>query len=155
MENSDIKPSTIMLIAGGAVLAISTFLDWAEFGFSIDFDDILGSGSPDLGVSGWENDAWGLFGIFVFLIGVAVAGGVAAQQFAGVKLPDKILSFDHNQLHFMLGMIAFVPLFGFFLGGPSEIGVLLGFLAAAVIVAASVMDMRSGDAGDGGAPTQF
>lgn len=156
MENSDIKPSTIMLIAGGAVLAISTFLDWAEIGFNIDFDDVFG-GSPDLGVSGWENDAWGLFGIFVFLIGVAVAGGVAAQQFAGVKLPEKILSFDHNQLHFMLGMIAFVPLFGFFLGGPSEIGVLLGFIAAAVIVAAAVMDMRAadGDAGGGGAPTQF
>ncbi|MDW3220828.1 MAG: hypothetical protein R8F63_19670 [Acidimicrobiales bacterium] len=155
MENNDIKPSTIMLIAGGVVLAISTFLDWAEIGFNIDFDDVFGSGSPDLGVSGWENDAFGLFGIFVFLIGAAVAGGVAAQQFAGVKMPDKILGFDHNQLHFMLGMIAFVPLFGFFLGGPSEIGVLLGFIASAVIVAAAVMDMRATDGGGGEAPTQF
>ncbi|MDG2028527.1 MAG: hypothetical protein P8J50_15575 [Acidimicrobiales bacterium] len=155
MENSDIKPSTIMLIVGGAVLAISTFLDWSEIGFAnIDFDSVFSS-SPDLGVTGWENNAWGLFGIFVFIIGVAVAGGVAAQQFGNVSMPDKILSFDHNQLHFMLGMIAFVPLFGFFLGGPSEIGVLIGFIAAAVIVAASVMDMQASDGGDAAPPTEF
>ena len=152
MENSDIKPSTIMLIAGGAVLAISTFLDWSTFSFNFgDFGD-FSSDSP--GFNGWENDLFGLFGIFVFLIGLAVAGGVAAQQFGGVSMPDKILGFDHNQLHFMLGMIAFVPLFGFFLGGPGEIGVLLGFIAAAVIVAAAVMDMR-GAGTDDTPPTQF
>jgi len=154
MENSDIKPSTIMLIAGGAVLAISTFLDWAEIGFSsIDLGSFLGE-SPDLGVSGWETEAYGLFGIFLFLIGAVIAGGVAARQFAGVNLPDSVLGFDHNQLHFMLGMIAFVPLFGFFLGGPNQIGVLLGFIAAAVIIAASVMDMRAIGDGEAAEPTQ-
>lgn len=151
MDNSDIKPSTIMLIAGGAVLAISTFLEWGEGIFEgMSFSDL-----EDPGYSGWTTDAVGIFGILVFLIGVAVAGGVAAQQFGNVSMPDKILGFDHNQLHFMLGAIAFVPLFGYFLGGPSGIGSLLGFLAAAVIIAASIMDMRSADAPGGGAPTQF
>ena len=140
MENSDIKPSTIMLIAGGAVMALSTFLDW----FGSDFGD----------ASAWETEIFGLFGIVVFVIGIAIGGGVAAQQFGNVKMPDMPLGFTHDQIHFILGLVVFVPTISYFLGGPNGIGILLAFVSAGVIIAGSIMDMRSTGADDA-APTQF
>ena len=98
MDNSDIKPSTIMLIAGGAVLLISTFLDW----YSLDVD----TGGFDFGGSfdanAWDTDFFGLLGIFCAIIGLVIAGGVAAQQFGNVSMPDEIFGFSHDQIHLVL-----------------------------------------------------
>jgi hypothetical protein len=140
MENSDIKPSTIMLIAGGAVLLLSTFLDWqSEGGF---------------GANGWDTDFYGFHGIFVAVIGLVIALGVALQQFANVDIPDRILGFDHNQVHLVLGFAAFLITFGNILLESVAIGVHLGWIASAVIIAAAIMDMRAG-ATDSAAPTTF
>jgi hypothetical protein len=144
MEIKDIKPSTIMLIAGGAVLLLSTFLDWVSFG----------SGDFSVGSNGWETDGFGLQGIFVAVIGLAIGGGVAASQFGSVKKPDKILGFDHNQLHLALGLSAFLITFGLQLRDGAAIGILLGWVSAAVIMAAAIMDMRAAD-GDAAPPSQF
>ena len=88
MENSDIKPSTIMLIVGGAVLAISTFLDWV----SIEVD--TGFGSVSFSENAWNTDGFGLLGIFCAVIGLVIAGGVGASQFGNVSMPDRILGFS-------------------------------------------------------------
>ncbi|MEO0494073.1 MAG: hypothetical protein AAF081_11715 [Actinomycetota bacterium] len=136
MDN--LKPTQIMLIAGGAVLLISTFLAWSDFGVAT--------------FNGWETDVWGFQGIFVAIIGVAIAGGVAAQAFGGVTLPEKILGLDHNQLHLMLGFGAFLITFGRQFGDSPGIGVLLGWIASAVIIAAAIMDSREAEAGT---PSQF
>ena len=144
MDNSDIKPSTIMLIAGGAVMLISTFLDWVSFG----------SGDFSVGANAWETDGFGLLGIFVALIGVVIGGGVAARQFGNVSMPDKILGFDHNQLHLVLGLSAFLIAFGLQFRDGAAIGVLLAWASAAVIIAAAIMDMKA-DSGDTAPPTQF
>lgn len=144
MDNSDLKPSTIMLIAGGAVMLLSTFLDWVSFG----------SGDFEIGANAWETDGFGLQGIFVAIIGLAVGGGVAARQFGNVSMPDKILGFDHDQLHLVLGLAAFLIAFGLQFRDGAAIGVLLAWVSAAVIVAAAIMDMREG-AADGTPPTQF
>ena len=144
MENSDIKPSTIMLIAGGAVLLLSTFLDWVSFG----------SGNFEVGANAWETDGFGLQGIFVAIIGLAIGGGAALRQFGNVSMPDRILGLDHNQLHLALGFAAFLIAFGLQFRDGAAIGVLLAWASAAVIVAAAIMDMRSG-AGDATPPTQF
>jgi len=144
MDNSDIKPSTSMLIAGGAVLFLSTLLDWAsgnDFGFD--------------GASGWDTDFFGLHGILVAVIGLAIGGGVALNQFGNVSMPDKILGFDHDQLHLALGLAAFCITFGYqFASGDKGIGILLGWLASAVIMAGAIMDLQ-GSKGDATPPTQF
>ncbi len=145
MDTNDIKPSTIMLIAGGAVLLISTFLDWLSFG----------SGNFSVGASGWNTETNGIQGILVAVIGLAIAGGVAARQFGGVSLPDRILGMDHNQLHLALGFAAFLITFGLQFRSGAAIGVLLGWVASAVIVAAAVMDMKAGDSASAAPPTQF
>ena len=147
MDSNVIKPSTIMIIAGGAVMLLSTFLDWVSF-------DDCGIAGLDFSANGWETDGFGLLGIFVALIGLVIGGGAALRQFGNVSMPDKILGLDHNQLHLALGFAAFLIPFGLQFRDGAAIGVLLAWAAAAVIVAAAIMDMRSG-AGDATPPTQF
>jgi len=139
----DIKPSTIMLIAGGAVLLISTFLNWYSSG--------------PFSVNGWDTDAAGLTGIFVALIGVTVAGGVVASEFANVSLPDQVLGFTRNQIYCMLGFSAFLITFGRQFGPNSSIGILLGWIASAVVVAGAYIEMQAAGAGAAPAapPSQF
>ncbi len=136
MDNN-VKPSTIMLIAGGAVLFISTFLDWTDGG----------------SVNGWNTDFWGFQGWFVGIIGLLIGAGVAAKEFGNVSMPDNILTLNHDQLHMALGFSAFLITFGFQLSGDTGIGILLGWIASAVIVAASIMNLNA--AGGDGPPTQF
>jgi hypothetical protein len=141
MDNSDIKPSTIMLIVGGAVLLLSTFLDWVSVG--------------SFGVSAWNSDGFGLFGIYTAVIGLAIAGGVAATQFGNVSLPDRILGFSHDQIHAILSGAAVLISFGFITRGNIGIGLILALLASATMLAASIMDLRAGDSSAAAPPTQF
>ena len=136
MDN--LKPTQIMLMVGGAVLLLSTFLAWRDFGGA--------------SWSGWETGAVGLQGIFIALIGLAIGGGVAAQTFANVTLPDRVLGLNHDQLHLSLGVTAFVVTFSQQFADNVGIGILLGWLASAVIIAAAVMDMKAEPASP---PTQF
>ena len=143
-----IKPGVIMMIAGGAVMFISTLLDWSEFGF----------GSNDA-VNGWNTDVFGLGGIFVALIGLVLAIGVAVTTFANVELPDNILGFSRNQIYVSLALSAFLISFGLQFTEFSETGVLLAWIAAAVALAGGIMEVQaeggSSGGGGGGAPTQF
>ena len=145
MDDKDVKPTTIMLIAGGAVMLLSTFLDWVSFG----------SGDFKIGANAWETDGFGLQGIFVAIIGLVIGGGVAARQFGNVAMPDRILGFDHDQLHLVLGFAAFLIAFGLQFREGAAIGVLLAWVSAAVIVAAAVMDMKAGSTDGATPPTQF
>ena len=56
MDN--LKPSQLALIGGGALVLISTFLDW----FSV------GEAGLSFGYSGWETGSFGLLGIFVAVV---------------------------------------------------------------------------------------
>ena len=136
MDN--LKTTQIMAMIGGAVLLLSTFLDWVSIG--------------DFGENGWDTSLWGLQGIFVALIGLAIGGGVAAQAFGGVSLPDRILGLDHNSLHLVLGFSAFLITFGRQFGDNPGIGILLGWIASAVIIASVFMDLREAPSTP---PTQF
>lgn len=139
----DIKPSTIMLFAGGAVLFISTFLDWISAG--------------PFSASGWSTDAYGLTGIFVAIIGLAVAGGTAATTFANVSLPDEFLGFTRDQVYCVLGLSAFLITFGLQFGNSSGIGVLIGWLASGAVIAGAFIDMQASGSGSAPAapPSQF
>lgn len=139
MEN-DIKPSTIMLIAGGAVMFISTFLDWFSSG--------------NFGVNGWETDIFGFQGVFVAIIGLVVAGGVALTTFADVSLPDRVLGFTRTQIYVSLAEAAFLITFGLMFAGDTGVGLFLGWIAAAVVVAGGIMEMQA-ESGGSAPPTQF
>jgi hypothetical protein len=122
-------PGKIMLIAGGAVLFIATFLDWISVrGFS---------------VSGTETDAFGFQGFWCLLIGAAVAVLVALQTFANINLPARVLGFSWNQIFIVFGVAAFLITFGLQFVDNAAIGITLGWIASAVIVAGAFMEMQS------------
>lgn len=138
MDNG-IKPSTIMMIGGGVLLFIASFLDWVSFG--------------PVGFNGWETDGFGLHGIFVAIIGAAVAIGVALTTFGNVSLPTNVLGFSLNQVYLVVSFAAFLIMFGNQFRSDTDIGVLLGWIAAAVMTAGAFMEEQS-PAGSS-PPTQF
>ncbi len=124
----NLKPSAITMMAGGVLLFISTFIDWA--------------GSGPFGVNGLETDKFGLLGIIVLLVGLAVAGLTAATTFGNVKLPGDIMGFTMDQVVMELGIIAFVPTFALQFASNSKFGLTLAWLSAAAIVVGSVLKQK-------------
>ena len=123
-----------MIMAGGAVLAIASLLDWVEF---------IG-----------KTELFGFQWVFTLLIGAAAAIVVAIKTFSSVELPDEILGFSLNQIIVALGFGAFMILFGAQFGERREIGVLLGWISAAVLTAGAFMESQQ-DSGTTAPPTTF
>jgi hypothetical protein len=117
-----------MLIAGGAVLLISSFLKWHDISIS------------DGGLS---TDWHGLQGIFCLLIGGAIAVLAALQTFGNVNLPPRVLGFTWAQLYLMFGLAAFLITFGLQFSESVGFGVTLGWISSAVIVAGAFMELQN------------
>jgi hypothetical protein len=144
----DKKPtvSDIIMMAGGAVCLLFSFLAFYEFG-------------------GSSRSAWGsgLFPIatYVALFGLIVGGSVALTKFANVKMPDPILGFSWKQIRLALSLFAGLLMLGYLIvdkgGLDFGIGFFLMFLGAAALVAGAIMetigfDPQAAKAGGGAAP---
>ena len=126
------------------MLFISSFLPWVKVG--------------SFSESGLSTDfAPGLLGIWCLLIGGAIAVLVALSTFGNVNLPDRVLGFSWNQIFLMLGFAAFLITFGEQFRENAGIGILLGWIASAVIVAGAFMELQgeSKSSGGGMPPTTF
>jgi hypothetical protein len=117
-----------MLIAGGAVLFIASFLKWRDVGID---------------EGGLATRFTGLQGIFCLLIGGAIAVLVALQTFANVNLPARVLGFTWTQLYLMFGLAAFLITFGLQFADSVAFGVTLGWIASAVVVVGAFMELQS------------
>jgi hypothetical protein len=140
MDN--VKPQQIVLLASGAVLFLFSFFAFVTFsGFGSSISRNAWSG--DLGLSPLS--------IFPALLGLAVAGLVAAVAFGNVKLPDRVLTLTWPQLFFTAGFASFFILFGLFLTIETPGGVSFGFgfwlmlLASIGILVGAVMEITQGD----------
>ncbi len=138
----NMKPGALMMLGGGALLFISSFLNWFKFG--------------PFSQSGLDTDITGLQGIVILLIGAGVAAVAAIRAFAGdsVTLPDAVLGLTLNQVILVLGFAAFLMMFGLQFANNTSVGVVLGWIAAAVVVAGVIVDDRSPAEGSA-PPTQF
>jgi hypothetical protein len=119
-----------MLIAGGAVLFISSLLNWRD--------------SRLTSSSGLATDYTGLQGLWVLLIGAGIAVLVALQTFANVNLPARVIGFTWNQLYMVFGLAAFLITFGLQFADRVAFGVTLGWIAAAVVVAGAFLELQQG-----------
>ena len=135
----DIKPATWLLLGGGGLLAISSFLSWIDVGVS------------DGGLS---TRYTGMQGIFVLLIGVALAGYGAVKAFGGdsVDLPDEVGPISVETMVVALGAAAFLIMFGLQFRESAGIGVTLGWIAAAAATVGAVLEADGSDGLTGGPP---
>lgn len=139
----NLKPSQIVILASGAVLFLFSFFDF--------FDG---------GGNGWDD-----FGLTTFpaLFGLIAAGAVAAVAFGNVKLPEPILTFSVNQILLILGVTAFLILFGILLAfeGDKGIGLYFSLLGSIGLIAGTVMEQLDpsarpvGNAGPSTPPSPF
>lgn len=129
------KPGQIAILAGGAALLIFSFLPWND---------------PPFGDS---SNAWSEFGVFTWpaLLGLIAAGALAARLFGNVDLPEPILSFNWNQLFFVLGFAAFMILFGLLIASSDlAFGFWLSLLGSIALLAGAVMELLDGGSATSG-----
>lgn len=124
---NQLKPSTIMMIAGGALLFIASFLDWRDTPF------------------GNNTDFIGLQWLFTLVIGAGVAALVALSTFANVNLPEQILGFSLTQLYAALGLAAFLITFGQQFAEQPGVGIILGWISAGVLTGGAVWELLQGN----------
>lgn len=139
MDN--VKPQQIVLLASGAVLFLFSFFAFLTFsGFGA--SESRNAWSGDLGMSPLS--------IFPALLGLAVAGLVAAMAFGNVKVPDRVLTLTWPQLFFTAGFASFLILFGLLLSVETGGGIGFGFgfwlmlLASIGIIVGAVMEITQG-----------
>lgn len=137
-----LRPGVIAMLAGGAVLFISTFLSWVDFfGFTANV---------------YEGDFFGFSGILLLLLSIAIIAVTAIGAFAPqVKLPDEVLGFTMNQLMLTAGFAAFVFGFSTMFRQGSAFGSILAWLAAAAVVVGAVLEEKAAPSAGSEPPRTF
>ena len=140
-----LKPGPIVMLAGGVVMIIASFLDWSEEFF-------FGGGS-----AGLSTDRFGLLGIFTLVIGIATAVNGGLEAFAPqVKRPDGALSMSRDQIAVALGFAAFFWSFGLLFAEATKIGLILAAIGAAAVAVGGVLtDTQATPRTGPDQPTQF
>ena len=127
---NDLKPGPLVALGGAVVLLISVFLEWVDIP--------VGGGD-----SGLSTDFYGLVGILLLLIALAVGAAAALDSFAPqVDLPDGVMGYTRTQLVLILGTTAFLTSFGLWFGEFAGIGQIIAAIGAALIIAGAVLQMR-------------
>lgn len=133
------RPGQIALLAGGALIFISTFLDWFGFG--------------SFGASAYEGDLFGFTGIFLLLLSVGIIALTAIAVFAPqVNLPDQVLGFSMNELALMAGFASLVWGFSMAVRDGSKGGTLLCAVGGVAVVVGAFLEIRSTDTAPSGPP---
>jgi hypothetical protein len=130
VDNKQPTPGEITIMAGGAVMLIASFLDFAG-----------------------KTSAWGsgLFPIatLIALYGIVMAAQIALTKFANVSLPDRVAGFTWEQVHLLLAVFALLMSIGWIISGINSkgIGLWLLFLGSIALVAGAVMLQRERNTG--------
>ena len=121
----------IVILAGGAVALLASFLPWYEAG--------------DDGYSAWSS---GLFPLatLVPILGTIMAVQVLLDRVSGVALPRRLGDFTWEQIHLVAAIVAAVLVFCYLVVNRGGVDLGFGFylemLAAAALVAGAVIIRR-------------
>ena len=123
------RPGTIAMLAGGAVLLISTFLDWQKVDFGI----------ASASANAWDRGLSGFFLLFIAGIAMGIAGVTAFAPL--VDLPGQVMGSTLTQVVMLLGasalVFSFCMLFAF---EGFQIGTILAFASSAAVTAGGYME---------------
>jgi hypothetical protein len=148
MDKLKLSPGNIVILAGGLVMLVGSFLDFYE---ASDPDTVLVLGRS-LSWSAWASeDGLLLFPLttFIVLFGVAMAAHVAVTTFASVDLPDRVLGFTWDQIHLVLGFQATIMMLAYLIrskGGLDwGIGFWLMLLSAIALLVGAILRARDAE----------
>jgi hypothetical protein len=138
MDKIKLSPANIVILIGGVVILLGSFLDFQK-AKSASFQSPGGS-------SAWSTGLF-LIATIPVLIGVVMAAHVALVAFAPqVKLPEKVLGLNWNQVHLVLGFQATIMMLAFLVhstpGSDKAIGLYLMLLAAIALFVGAVLRMQ-------------
>lgn len=181
----NLKPTQIIILAAGLVLLVFSFLEFQGPGdgaesadlanvqeqcesidrdqvpeeLRADFDEACGAANILDGFNAWSGDAFAPVSTWPALIGLALAGVVAATAFGKVKLPEHLLGFTVPQAMVGLAFAGFVIMFGFLITGTDGSSFGAGFwlmlLGSIALLAGTVMQLlgvEPGKPADGAGP---
>lgn len=136
MKNNP-TPSTWVILAGGVVVLIGSFLDFYSEG--------------PFGASAWSSSEagvkLGLFPVAIIpvLCGVLMALHVGLTTFADVKFPDRLAGFGWTQLHLVLGFQAAIMMIAYLIrdfGLDKATGFWLMLLGSIALIVGAVLRTR-------------
>jgi hypothetical protein len=133
VNRTKVPPADIVIMAGGAVMLIGSFLNFYTLaGYSAS----AWSGANGLGVFG--------IGTVAVLCGIVMAAQVALATFAsGTTIPDRLLGLTWDQLHLALASQAALLMLSFLIRSKSPFSFGIGFwlmlLSAIALLVGAIM----------------
>jgi hypothetical protein len=128
-----LRPSQVVIVAGGVVAFIASFLPWLRY-------------EPlDLSRSAWSDGLLPTY-TWVGIAGAVMATQVLLQTFSTVRFPARVATFTWPQIHVILGGLATLLAVSFLIAGDHfGFGFWLSLLAAIALLVGAVMLFREGD----------
>jgi hypothetical protein len=133
MNGKKLTPAGIVIVAGGAVILIASFLSFYTLG--------------SVSATAWSSSS-GLFPLATLpaLLGLIMAAHVAITTFADVSLPAHLLGFDWKQIQLLLGIQSALLMVCFLIVDHSVLSFGIGFwlmlLSAIALAVGAVMLSR-------------
>ncbi len=129
-----------IIIVAGVVLFIDGFLPW----YSVDL------GIVSVSRNGWESPG-GIWSILAVLIGLAMAGVVAAKTFSDVAIPDNVGGLTWPKIHLGGGVAALAFVLIKLLNESSHLGFAfyVGIIATLALAGAGALMYREEQAASG------
>lgn len=125
-----ITVASLVMLAGGAVTFLFSFLAFTKFG--------------SFSASAWSSQGFFPIATIPALLGLAMAV-VAVLNLVGTKLPDQILTFNWKQINATWGIAAagmmIAWLIADFGGGDKGLGLIFMLIGSLAMAAGSVMDL--------------
>ena len=154
MNGKKLSPASIVILAGGAVIFLASFLAFYKYNAPrVTFGSVTIGGSTTW--SAWSKGASFPLSILPALLGLIMALQVALTAFANVSLPSRVLGFDWTQIHLVLGIQAALLMLCFLVRDSSVLDFGVGFwfmlLASIALLVGAVMRTQESPS-EAGAP---
>lgn len=146
MNNAKLSPANIVILVGGVVAFIASFLAFNKFSTpSFSVGDIHVGGTHSY--SAWSTHFF-LIATIPALLCLIMALQVGLSTFAQVNLPDRVLGFSWDQIHLILGFQATIMMLAFLIqdtsGLDKGIGLFLMLIGAIACLVGAIMRVVQG-----------
>jgi hypothetical protein len=136
VRNSKLTPGNLTILIAGVVIVLASLLPFYKLSTpSVTFGNLHVGGT--INYNAWSGSPVFLFGVasLPVLFGFVMALHVALTSFANVNLPPRILGFNWNQIHLVLGLQCVITMLVFLIRDKSSLSYGVGF---AIMLVASV-----------------